>query len=465
MRSWIAVGVGGLLLVAGARVSASPGGGVDYQVSEKGQLDGDGSAAKPFRRITDAVAKARSDRASGAIAAGEEIRIHVAAGHYMGAYAKGGDAHAEPEFEMLPIILNVPHLRLLGATDLTPDGAGLPVGIKAGTETTIETKEPLPEQGVLILVTRTTEGSVGDDVTVSGFVLDGHGGMGGSQTILFDRVSGFLLARNVMTGANGGSGARLSSGRIEGNLVQGNDDLGIGVGGGSDVFPADVVVQGNRVTKNRFQGLAISVVPRYLDVPLGGNTLAPPPLDDKFDAANPQDRRKIPNHLKLQVLGNDVSDNKSGGMRYLVDSPSHYQPKDPAQPITASMELTVTDNTISGNGDYGLIFDAGFPTLDVAKNPWPMQATFTIALKKNRVTGNGRARAFFCFTRAYVWIGQDSLRDNKYLSQSRFEAQAANGELDEFDYDHPAEYQGVALGNTLVVNGKTIPNGHTITKP
>ena len=111
------------LVLAAVPAAAS----VDLYVAESGALGGDGSLASPYRRITDAVERVRTDRGSGAILPGEAIQIHVAPGTYVGSYDPTALA-LHPEYEVLPIILNVSGLAVLGSTSLVRDERGLPTG-------------------------------------------------------------------------------------------------------------------------------------------------------------------------------------------------------------------------------------------------------------------------------------------------------------------------------------------------
>src|SRR5256885_7296046 len=58
----------------------------DLYVDAAAGPSGDGSAATPYWRITDAVVRARHDRPDAVIPASERIIIHVAAGTYHGRY-------------------------------------------------------------------------------------------------------------------------------------------------------------------------------------------------------------------------------------------------------------------------------------------------------------------------------------------------------------------------------------------
>src|SRR5262245_11277254 len=82
--------------------------------------NGDGAAARPYWRITDAVARARLLRQTAAIPAGERIVIHVAPGVYLGSKVNSALNH-NPHYEELPLLLNVPNLTLAGSTILTTD--------------------------------------------------------------------------------------------------------------------------------------------------------------------------------------------------------------------------------------------------------------------------------------------------------------------------------------------------------
>src|SRR5262245_24359942 len=64
-------------------------GAKDLYVDVAASPNGDGSAASPYWRITDAVNRARNDRRIAVIPAAERITIHVAVGTYRGSYDSG----------------------------------------------------------------------------------------------------------------------------------------------------------------------------------------------------------------------------------------------------------------------------------------------------------------------------------------------------------------------------------------
>src|SRR6266436_8554621 len=89
------------LCLAVAVQFTSAGWAEDLYVSAAAAPNGDGSAANPYWRITDAVSRARDDRRNVTIPAGETIVIHVGPGIYTGSYSPPGSAG---QMELLPIV-------------------------------------------------------------------------------------------------------------------------------------------------------------------------------------------------------------------------------------------------------------------------------------------------------------------------------------------------------------------------
>src|SRR5581483_1273041 len=170
-----------------------------------------GSAANPYRRITDAVARARAERATAAIAPDDEIRIHVAPGMYVGSF-DAAEVQEHREYEVLPIILNIPRLTLLGSTVLTRDERGLATETLPGSESIVAPDVALRPNQYLVLVTRTADGSLGDGVTLDGFVFDGKLGDLPGAAVFIDRVSEFRFTNNVVERSAFGVMTRLASG-------------------------------------------------------------------------------------------------------------------------------------------------------------------------------------------------------------------------------------------------------------
>ena len=130
----------------------------DLYADASANENGDGSAARPYWRITDAVAHARALRQTAAIPTSERITIHVAPGAYFGS-KENPALNRNPRYEALPILLNMPNVTLAGSTVLTTDGRGLPTGMVPGTETLLATGDFYDDTGKsLILISRTTDG-------------------------------------------------------------------------------------------------------------------------------------------------------------------------------------------------------------------------------------------------------------------------------------------------------------------
>src|SRR6266404_9380526 len=90
----------------------------DLYVDTSANSDGDGTAARPYWRITDAVERARLLRQGASILPSELIVIHVAAGAYLGSKEPSILAK-NPRYEVLPVLLNMPNLTLAGSTIIT----------------------------------------------------------------------------------------------------------------------------------------------------------------------------------------------------------------------------------------------------------------------------------------------------------------------------------------------------------
>src|SRR5687768_3355180 len=87
-----------------------------------------GTADLPFKRITDALARARTLRAT----TDAPIVVSVSAGTYVGSYTSAATATA---FEVLPLIVNVSDLELRGQTPLVVSADALPTGFVTASAT------------------------------------------------------------------------------------------------------------------------------------------------------------------------------------------------------------------------------------------------------------------------------------------------------------------------------------------
>ncbi len=93
---------------------------------------GNGSAARPYWRITEALKKARALRRGSS----GRITIRVAPGTCSGNFETQPTGQTTRPPELLPLVLNVPNLTLHGA-GVMKYADGYPVGPRAGTATTV----------------------------------------------------------------------------------------------------------------------------------------------------------------------------------------------------------------------------------------------------------------------------------------------------------------------------------------
>ncbi len=93
---------------------------------------GNGSAARPYWRITDALKKARALRREHQ----GRISIRVAPGTCSGNFETQPTGQSTRPPELLPLVLNVPNLTLHGA-GVMKYADGYPVAARAGTATTL----------------------------------------------------------------------------------------------------------------------------------------------------------------------------------------------------------------------------------------------------------------------------------------------------------------------------------------
>ena len=275
----------------------------DLYVDANAAAGGNGSVATPYLRITDAIGRARQLRQATVISPAERIVIHVAPGNYVGTF-NSNPLDNNSNKEVLPIILNVPNLTLVGATVLDHDSRGLPTGPANAPQTKLKSGTTLTDPGqALILVTRTTDGSAGENVAINGLTLEENGSQDspGQAGIFIDRVSGFSIAHNMFMHTGVGCLTRMSSGNFEDNCCVRNYELGAAIHGGSVNHPAVVTVRGNRCTSG-FGGIDFRGTPTMRVLNNGANTLQVAPLQLVYDRNNPTDAANIPDTLDVLAI-------------------------------------------------------------------------------------------------------------------------------------------------------------------
>lgn len=181
-----------------------------------------------------------------------------------------------------------------------------------------------------------------------------------------------------------------------------------------------------------------------------------------YDINSPEDQQNVPGTLEATVEGNDFSDNFFG-LRCTFFPPLYYTTADATQPIRGSLSVTVHDNRLSRNFDYGIEID---PSQIYRSNPRQLTGTFEGTFERNALIGNGRNASAFGFTDIRASIGSQPRQDWKYMQESTFQIADLDGELKGFDFDHPLNDpfdDSPVVGNALIVNGEVQPNGIRIT--
>ena len=381
-----------------------------------------------FATIQAALVQARIDRLSSRLPKNETIVIHVGGGEYV---------------ETLPLILDVPNLRLEGETMLTTDANGLPTGFVAWTATQLIAKPALAGAQTILLIRPTSNTLSGTGVTVEGLVFDaGNGGSAvNGRDITLDRVRSFSIRRNVLTGSPSiAIDARASVGIIVENFIE-TAGCGSCLMAGNKHSPAAYSFVRNRSVSNAFAGVLVAGSPDSVQHP----DLLPVAPGTIFD------------HVSAAIIGNDLSDNNadpsfSSGVRFFAINTGIPTPQS-----TGNVTAAVINNTITNNS-FGISIDAGFP-LRADARLWT--ASFQAAFSGNIISDNKRTSALITFTRNTSAIFPNQLKNFKYLQESIFTIIDPGGDLNGYWFDHPATdpIDGRTLQNTLRVNGVKVPNG------
>jgi len=215
------------------------------------------------------------------------------------------------------------------------------------------------------------------------------------------------------------------------------------------------------------KGASVFALASFVDLHLGANPsvydLTLEPLQTSYDITNPKDQENIPNGIEATIEGNDISDNSNFGFGGSLHPPSSFTTADASQPITGTLSVTVRNNRFNRNGNYGIIVNSG---QSLRANPRELTGVLEATFEGNSLIGNGRNAFEFGFTNGMASEGKASRADFKYMQESTIEVTDLDGELGGFDYDHPLKdpFDGSpVVGNVLVVNGHTQPNGIQIT--
>jgi hypothetical protein len=384
--------------------------------------DGDGTSARPFATLADAVAAGRDAWTAGNL---DGVRINVRAGVY----------------EITDSVeINYP-LELRGEGDPGFDPAGLPLGVMVpGTDTRLVAGS----DASLISVFDTV------DVSIVGFTFDpGSRTTTLASSLRVSKVQGFTIQNNVLLGGFVGLELYASSGTIRANYISGSS-CGACIDSGNSAHPARVTVLGNRIVENRASGLLLN----------GGGSK---PADGTFT------------FLSASVRGNDISRQRgnaktSTGVRIMIVK---RDPPDAFAQADGNVEVDLRDNRIEDN-ETGVMLDAGFPyrTLAGVCDDRSYTGRIDLSLRDNIVSGNAYSQALIAFTRGSTAINTAQRPQYQYLHGATFTVDDRDRSLAGYLFDHPKDdpYLGSctgdqtreSLGNTLIVNGEIIPNGGNI---
>jgi hypothetical protein len=412
--------------------------------------DGDGTRRAPFQTITDGLTRAREIRHS----VRNRIIILVAPGTYT---------------ENYPLYVNVSNLELRGSTRLILDDKGLPEDcgvtgdsspcMEAGTETLITPENVLPNGRPLFMVAPTRDMSEAKlhDIKIRGFVFDGLSNVGLSGLGMFiDRVTNFLVERNVIRHGGPGINTRLSSGTMKSNFAYHNVD-GLAASGGSQLEPADVILLANRSTHNGTGAIVLGTA----GVKAYNDDLNLKEIQTLFDPSmHPE---QVPDALVITVDRNDFSDNAMFGFRFeeYVTGSFFYDTTD-NQAMTANISAMVRHNTCRNNLEYGFLVEGAFAP---RSNPRRFTAVFDGTFRDNDLSGQARAGLFVGFMlNGQVTRNPALINTTQYLQDSVFRLRVApeDGSYG-IDYDNPIldRFDGItSLHNVLRINRESITGTH-----
>lgn len=422
---------GGAILEVGAAALAAHLAHGDYVttllVSHDGGATGDGVH---FSRITDALAAARAGRLARGetLSAACRITISVSAGTYQGVVT----SPATGSTEQFPLIVDVPDLTLRGALVMKLNRRGRATGESTtGLESTLAAAEPLPIVSdiisiPIIAVDAHPSGSAGNGFTVQGFrFLSGHDPAvdSGGQAVLSVRATRLTIRGNRIEGGftekfdiRGGS-ADILENYAEGNGVTCDVCL---------AGPGRFRASGNTVIDGGIPGIGVSGV---IDFPTPDG-IEPLDIPAAAETWGELTNNEVRSHLKVPV---------GTGLR--VDAVGNLAPN-----VHNTIHVVIRDNLLVDNR-FGLIVHAAFPKAGTL-----LLADVDVTMHGNQILQSCQARLLVSFSRHTTALG---LTAQPYLNNSTFRL-SLGGDLRWSDawYSHPSGF-----GNTLIVDGRTIPNG------
>src|SRR6185436_17925879 len=192
----------------------------------------------------------------------------------------------------------------------------------------------------------------------------------------------------------------------ENNSILENKGVGINITGGSERFPATLVIADNRVTDNGSGGIGLQPAAQTegdLESLFAAHPFRRVPLPSFFDWTHHPE--EVPDKLDATVTNNTFNRNTSpfpDGPRgfgihvngYLRDN-YRLHPLDPER-LSAFVRARFKDNTANANGNYGVVVVAGqIQTSNSRKHVVSIDVSF----EHTTLDGNGSGPAFFGFSR------------------------------------------------------------------
>ena len=304
---------------------------------------GDGSARRPYWRITDALESARRLRRESP----RPIVIRVAPGVCSGNFETPPVGQKTRPPELLPLVLNVPDLTLHGA-GVMEYAEGYPVAPRTGTATTVtvDTQRLGILDNTVIYVGPTTDGGRADGTVIEGLVIDDA--FNSWYGIWMTRTQRITVRDTVVQHVNfGAMNASECSGRIIGNVVH-DGTPGLVVAAGTQSSPSKLYIAGNSATAN-YEGVGVfgdSIATEHLDMGANPLEVLPYPINPTID--------QMGDHIEVEFEGNDVSNNYVG-LRFTILGGGRYPYSQ-----TGHIDASVHDNRFMDNPGYPFAVDQGF---------------------------------------------------------------------------------------------------------
>jgi hypothetical protein len=382
-----------------------------------------------FTRIGDALAVARAGRLarSELQAAACRITIAVDTGVFQGA-TDGTDGGSVDKW---PLVIDVPEISLIGSFKMHVDARGRATGTSEdGQSTVLSPAVPLPFDDFsqpLIIVNAHPHGSAGHGATIEGFVLQsGHAGVDdepSGQGVFTMRVHALTIAGNRIEGPFTESlDLRVSNGLVDRNFLN-------GIGGSCDIClagPGEYQATNNRLIAGGIPGILI-VATTLLPV----DTLVEQyDLPSSASVTATVTNNEVRNHLRQPVgVGLRVGAIGIG-----------------ASDVAGSAHAVAHGNEFDNN-TFGVLVEGAFPVSGTL-----LRGDIDLTLGGNIISHSCQHDLLVAFSRHTTVLG---LTDLPYLHDSHYSL-ALGGDVQWAAawYGHPAGY-----GNTLVVDGVTIPNG------